>query len=125
MINEILKGSKEKKISKIAKNGSKYSFKNINKISYEFNFDSDELLSKLNIYSEFNDFLFFGGNEVEKINSNNLKVLTYEINDIQFFKISKDKYLFKYKKDNDIVSKKFEGNIYSPKDYSYFVHKVK
>ena len=125
VINEILKGSKEKKISKIAKKGSKYSLKNINKISSEFNFASDELLSKLNIYSEFNDFLFFGGNEVEKINSNNLKVLTYEINDIQFFKISKDKYLFKYKKDNDIVSKKFEGNIYSPKDYSYFVHKVK
>ena len=127
VINEILKGSKEKKIRKIAKNGSAYSLRNISESSYELNFDSDELLSKLNIYSEFNEFLIFGDgvNEVEKINSNNLKVIIYEINDIQFFKISRGKYLFKYKKDNDIISKMFEGNIYSSNDYSYFIHKVK
>tara|TARA_Y100001933_G_C18984629_1_gene557979 strand:- start:195 stop:1568 length:1374 start_codon:yes stop_codon:yes gene_type:complete len=127
VINEILKGSKEKKISKIAKNGSEYSLRNISESSYEFNFDSDDLLSKLNIYREFNDFLFYqdGVNEVEKINSNDIKVIIYEIKDIQFFEISEGKYLFKYKKDNDFVSKKFEGNIYSPKDYSYFIHKVK
>ena len=130
VINEILKGTKEKKIKKLSLKGSNLSRINTdaNKLVNSDKLNGKSLLEKLNLYKDFvkltSGYGVFG-DDIERITIGGyLYINKYSMGDNFIYSIE-DKYLVQIK--NDLFSKdeilKSNEEIFNKKKYSYFIVK--
>lgn len=128
VINEILKGGKEKKLKKLARNGSIISSLNTEKNdSDNYFFNSKDILSELNLYKDF-IYLTDGWAESENVEVIEIQgyrsIKKYMLNNSFFYKIKNNSYLIKIS--NDLFLGNDELNtireIFKDKDFTYLIH---